>query len=89
MNGLDGWTCTIFRNESQYYLSSDLISDAELAISEYNYDCGPDGLLTYVWDKKVKSDNPGYCFKKAGWVLVGRSADKKKSLLQKVVHVGD
>lgn len=82
MNGLDGWTCTIFRNESAM-LSSTLVLDAELAIRECGYDCGPDGLLTYVWDKKITSVNPGYCFKKAGWKRAGRSADGKKTLLQK------
>lgn len=82
MNGLDGWTCTIFRNESAVR-SSDLILDAELAISERGYVCGPDGLLTYVWDRKVRSTNPGYCFKCAGYVKRGRSADNKKTLLGK------
>jgi len=78
MNGLDGWTCTIFRNEGSV-LSSLLILDAERAIA----DCGPDGLLTYVWDKRVRSVNPGCCFKKAGYVVAGRSADGRKTLLRK------
>jgi hypothetical protein len=78
MNNLDGWTCTIFRNEGDM-LSSVLIDDAEEAIE----DCGPDGLLTYVWDAKVKSPNPGFCFKQAGWRVRGRSADNKKTLLWK------
>ena len=82
MNGLNGWTCTIFRNESAI-LSSTLILEAEKAIPVFNYDCGPDGLLTYVWDKKIASVNPGYCFKQAGWRADGRSADKKKTLLRK------
>lgn len=82
MNGLDGWTCTIFRNEGFRY-SSELILDAELAIAEFGYDCGPSGFITYVWDKKVQSRNPGYCFKLAGWRRTGRSADKRKTLLQK------
>ena len=86
-NGLDGWTCTIFRNESTTR-SSDLILDAELAIAEFGCDIGPDGLLTYVWDKKIRSDNPGYCFKMAGWAAIGRSADKKKTLLQKTNNYG-
>jgi hypothetical protein len=83
MNGLDGWTCTIFRNESLVYQSSDLIVDAEDAIREAGYGCGPSGLITYVFDRKVKSKNPGYCFKLAGYTLTGRSADGRKSLLQK------
>lgn len=78
MNGLDGWTCTIFRNESRV-LSSELILDAETFID----DCGPSGLITYVWDGRVKSINPGACFKLAGWKRTGRSADGKKTLLQK------
>ena len=78
MNGLDGWTCTIFRNESGL-LSSDLILEAEVWV----HDVGPDGLLTYVFDKKVKSSNPGYCFQVAGWRKIGRSKDGRKTLLQK------
>lgn len=84
MNKLDGWTCTIFRNESGLK-SSELILDAEGAIAEAGHTCGPDGLLTYVWDRKVRSSNPGYCFKVAGWKVKGRSADGKKTLLQKCV----
>lgn len=82
MNGLDGWTCTIFRNEGEM-LSSELILDAELAVAEAGHGCGPDGFITYVFDRKVRSANPGCCFKKAGWKITGRSADGKKTLLQK------
>ena len=84
MNGLDGWTCTIFRNESPL-LSSHLIRAAERELLS-RYDCGPDGLLTYVWDRKVASDNPGYCFLMAGWERWGRSADGRKTLLHKSVQ---
>lgn len=82
MNGLDGWTCTIFRNEGPV-LSSVLILDAERALD--GYDIGPDGLLTYVWDSRIRSSNPGACFKAAGWRRIGRSADNRKTLLQKLV----
>lgn len=88
MNGLDGWTCTIFRNESRAQ-SSDLILEAE-AILWASHQCGPHGMLTYVWDDKVRSCNngyrrprPGHCFRMAGWNQVGRSADGKKSLMWK------
>ena len=84
MNGLDGWTCTIFRNESEI-LSSTLVLAAETFLLALGVTIGPDGLLTYVWDKKIRSSNPGYCFKIAGWRAVGRSADKRKTLLQKLV----
>lgn len=82
MNGLDGWTCTIFRNESPL-LSSELVLAAERALVAAADGCGPDGMLTYVWDSKVKSTNPGYCFKRAGWKVRGRSADGRKTLLGK------
>lgn len=82
MNGLDGWTCTIFRNEGPTR-SSLLILRAEEALVRYAVDCGPDGMLSYVWDAKIRSVNPGYCFKQAGWRRVGRSADNRKTLLTK------
>jgi hypothetical protein len=83
MNGYDGWTCTIFRNTGPT-LSSRLILAAEGILLD-RHDVGPDGLMTYVWDRKVVSVNPGYCFKCAGYRAVGRSADKRKTLLRKTV----
>lgn len=97
LNGLDGWTCSIFRNTG-FSLSSELVLEAEMFLYAYaearwgrtQYaPCGPSGLLTYVWDSKVESANPGYCFKLAGWrkppaaLAKPRSADGKKSLLWK------
>lgn len=83
MNGLDGWTCTIFRNESSAR-SSHLILAAETALLCTGHGIGPDGLITYVWDKRVRpTHQPGWCFIKAGWRATGRSADGKKTLLQK------
>lgn len=82
MNSLDGWTCTIFRNEGPT-LSSALIREAEIALRDAKGECGPDGMMTYVWDARVRSANPGYCFKQAGWRKKGRSADKRKTLLSK------
>ncbi len=84
MNGFDGWTCSIFRNTGNE-LSSALILEAERMLAS-RFSCGPSGLLTYVWDKKVRSANPGFCFKKAGWIVhpeKPRSADKRKTLLWK------
>lgn len=83
MNGLDGWTCTIFRREGGPWVASSLVLGAEEALKEYGDGCGPSGMLTYVFDRKVKSENPGCCFKRAGWKKIGRSADGKKTLLSK------
>lgn len=82
MNGKDGWTCTIFRNIGSG-LSSSLIVAAEDALKATGVTCGPDGFLTYVWRAKIRSSNPGCCFKKAGYRKIGVSADGRKDLLQK------
>lgn len=81
-NGFDGWTCTIFRNEGEI-LSSDLILEAERYLQISGKTCGPSGMLTYVFDSKIRSTNPGFCFKLVGWVVIGRSADRRKTLLWK------
>lgn len=88
MNGLDGWTCSVFANHGDV-LSSALVLDAELALGvladlgETAGPCGPSGMLTYVWRRKVRSSNPGYCFKVAGWKKIGTCARGSKDLLQK------
>jgi hypothetical protein len=84
MNGLDGWTCTIFRNEGAG-LSSALIVAAEHMLLA-RHACGPDGLLSYVWNSKVRSANPGYCFRMAGYTRRGWSADGRKSLWHKPAY---
>lgn len=101
MNGLDGWTCSIFRHtehddDGTAHL---FVLEAERLLATRGHvasgvGCGPDGMLTYVWPAKIKSENPGYCFKLAGWHTAGRrhaccqhmrrwSADGRKALLHK------
>ena len=70
MDGQVGYNNAIFRNESDR-LSSDIILEAERAAFEK---WGPNRLYTYVAPDKIKSVNPGYCFKKAGWHYVRDSA---------------
>lgn len=41
-------------------------------------------LFTYVWDAKVKSVNPGYCFKMAGFGYAGCNKDGGLSILERV-----
>jgi len=75
-----GFHCTIFRNESAR-LSSDIILEAEmLAVLEW----GPGRAFTYVDGSRVASQNPGYCFKCAGWQYVGVS-QAGKHLLEKAL----
>ena len=61
--------CSIFRNESQR-LSSDLILQAERVAQ-----CRWPGevMYTHVDTTMIKSPNPGFCFKCAGWGLMYRS----------------
>lgn len=69
MDGQTGYNCTIFRNEGPR-LSSDIILEAEdIAFERW----GPARLYTYVDPRKVRSPNPGYCFKVAGWRFVRKS----------------
>jgi len=63
LDGQQGVECSVFRNEGPLR-SSDLILEAmDLAWRRWP----GQRLFTYVWDAKVKSANPGYCFKMAGW----------------------
>jgi hypothetical protein len=65
----NGYNCVMFRNESKRR-SSDIILEAEgHAVAKW----GKNRFYTYVDARKVKSVNPGYCFKMAGWQRVGRS----------------
>ena len=62
-SGEQGVNCAVFRNESRMQ-SSQLIREAD-AIA---WTLWPDSrLYTYVNPKKVRSQNPGYCFLMAGW----------------------
>jgi len=75
-----GVMCSVFRNEGKVK-SSDLILEAEeLAWHRWPHQ----RLYTYVWDAKVKSVNPGYCFKKAGWKTCGRNKDGRLTILEKL-----
>jgi hypothetical protein len=80
LSGQVGVNCTIFRNESAV-LSSDLIREA----SELAWKRWPgERLFTYVADAKIRSTNPGACFKKAGWRTCGRNATGKLTILERL-----
>ena len=66
-DGFQGYRCGLFRNESNH-LASDLIV-AAVELTEELWGLSAHGWLTYVDKSKVASRNPGYCFKKAGWIL--------------------
>ena len=64
------WICSCFRNES-VHLSSTLIRQA-VAVTRGIWGTPPElGMITFVHPAKIRSSNPGYCYKKAGWRHVG------------------
>jgi len=78
MDGQAGYNCAIFRNESTRR-SSEIILEAEkLAFEKW----GANRMFTYIDPRKVKSSNPGCCFKMAGWHFSAISK-KGKHLLVK------
>lgn len=66
-SGQTGVNCAVFRNES-VSRSSDMILDAEHWARDR---WGSIRAYTYVAADKVKSQNPGYCYKVAGWKNAG------------------
>lgn len=70
LDGEIGVCCTIFRNES-VRPSAEIIREADEAAWE-RWPMQP-RHFTYVDPEKVRSSNPGYCFKVAGWRFVRRS----------------
>jgi hypothetical protein len=68
-SGQTGVNCAVFRNESEF-LSSSLIREA----MNHAWIRWPgERLYTYVNPRKIRSSNPGYCFKVAGWRVCGMS----------------
>ncbi len=80
MDDQTGYNCAIFRNESPR-LSSEIILEAEgMAFEKW----GPARMYTYIDPAKVKSRNPGYCFKCAGWRFVRVTKSGKHLLVKEV-----
>lgn len=68
-SGQTGVNCAVFRNEGGA-LSSVLIGEAEV----FAWSRWPGArLYTYVNPDRIRSSNPGCCFKKAGWSSCGRT----------------
>lgn len=80
-DGQQGVNCAVFRNEGPQ-LSSELLRQAEvIAWARWP----GQRLYTYVNPRKVRSKNPGCCFKKAGWRRCGVSA-KGLLIFEKHAH---
>lgn len=80
MDGQTGYNCAIFRNESTRR-GSDIILEAErAAFAKW----GPNRMYTYIDPRRVRSPNPGYCFKVADWKLVRITKDGKHLLAKEL-----
>lgn len=78
-DGQQGVNCSVFRNESPV-LSSTLILEAEV----YAWERWPgERLYTYINVRAIKSRNPGYCFKQAGWRYCGVTKWNRLHILEK------
>jgi hypothetical protein len=78
-NDQAGVNCAIFRNDGAG-LSSNLIREAdEIADNRW-----PDERhYTYVDPRKIRSSNPGFCFKAAGWRVCGVTKVHKLLILER------
>jgi len=80
MDTQTGYNCVIFRNESTRR-SSEIILEAEkLAVAKW----GPNRAYTFIDGKKIRSVNPGYCYKVAGWKFEGRTKGGKDILAKQL-----
>lgn len=74
-----GINCAVFRNESPVQ-SSTLIAEAErIALDRW----GACRLYTYVNAGKIRSTNPGFCFKANGWRFCGITKRRLLHILEK------
>lgn len=78
-DGQQGVNCAVFRNESNH-LSSELIKEADVLADlrwpgERHY--------TYVNPRKIRSNNPGFCFQAAGWTQCGITKWRKLIILER------
>ena len=72
MDDQTGVNCAVFRNEGPMR-SSDLIRSAmDMAWRRWPQQ----RFYTYVNSSRIRSANPGYCFKAAGWRKVGETKKK-------------
>lgn len=79
-SGQTGVNCAVFRNESSLLASALILEAEQLAWVRWP----GERLYTYVDGCKVRSSNPGYCFKMAGWRVCGRTKAKRLIIMEKL-----
>lgn len=79
-DGFSGWpNCFLFRNESQRRGSEIIIEAERHAVCRW----GKCWVFTYVDASKIRSTNPGCCFKKAGWKHIATLISTRKLIFAK------
>lgn len=86
-NWAECWLCCLFRNESPLKASVLIRQAVSVALYRWGRPAGCDGILavTMIDESKVRPvrvrgrDVFGFCYRKAGWVELGRT--KKRRLL--------
>jgi len=78
-DGQEGVNCAVFRNEGAM-LSSELIRQADVIADER---WPGERHYTYVNPRRVRSVNPGCCFKKAGWRRCGETKYNRLVVLER------
>jgi len=76
MDSQTGYYCAIFRNESSRKSSEIILEAEQWAVKKW----GANRAYTFIDPAKIKSPNPGYCFKIAGWHFEGRTKSGKHIL---------
>jgi hypothetical protein len=79
-DGQQGVNCAVFRNEGPE-LSSQLIREAD-ALADARWP--GERHYTYVAAKRIRSSNPGCCFKAAGWRRCGETKWRKLTILERL-----
>lgn len=73
MDDQTGYNCAIFRNESNRKSSEIILEAEQLAVEKW----GAGRAYTFIDPTKIKSPNPGCCYKKAGWKRCGTTKGGK------------
>jgi hypothetical protein len=81
MDSQTGYYCSIFRNESERKSSEIILECEEIALKRW----GPGRMYTFIDPTKIKSCNPGYCFKVAGWKFKGLTKSGKHILVKETI----
>ena len=79
MDNQKGINCMVFRNETKHRSSLMILEAEKWAVKKW----GATRVYTYVNPRKIKSQNPGFCFKKAGWRVCGITKARKLLILEK------